>query len=86
VVVIGVDSGGAATPLARAMFDLSLPGAILQSVDIGYSPASPALAGKSAIDGKPTAYACIGSQCSLPVVDAEALRSLLSEQRSLPGP
>jgi uncharacterized protein YyaL (SSP411 family) len=44
--------------------------------------ASPALAGKSAIDGKPTAYACIGPQCSLPLTDPAALLDLLGQQRT----
>jgi uncharacterized protein len=35
-------------------------------------PSSPAH-GKTAIDGKPTAYVCIGPQCSLPVTDPAAL-------------
>ena len=44
-----------------------------------------ALAGKTAIEGKPTAYACLGPQCSLPVTDADVLLALLREQRSLAG-
>jgi len=82
VVVIGTGLEDAAAPLVRAMFDLSLPGAVQQLVDIGRPLASPALLGKTAIEGKPTAYACIGPQCSLPVIDAEALLALLGEQRS----
>ena len=82
VVVIGTGLEDAAAPLVRAMFDLSLPGAVQQLVDISRPLASPALLGKTAIEGKPTAYACIGPQCSLPVIDAEALLALLGEQRS----
>ena len=59
--------------LPRAMFRLSLPGAVQQVIASGQPLASPALAGKTAIDGKPTAYACIGPQCSLPVTAPEAL-------------
>ena len=33
-------------------------------------------------DGKPTAYACLGPQCSLPVTEADALLELLREQRA----
>jgi hypothetical protein len=36
-------------------------------------PASSPAHGKSAIDGKPTAYLCIGPQCSLPVTEPAAL-------------
>ena len=31
------------------------------------------------VDGKPTAYACLGPQCSLPVTDADALLDLLAD-------
>ena len=34
--------------------------------------------GKTAIDGKPTAYVCRGATCSLPVTEPEALAALLA--------
>ena len=68
------------------MFQLSLPGAVQQVVD---EPATArraaALAGKTAVDGKPTAYACLGPQCSLPVTDPDALLELLRTQRAAPA-
>ena len=67
------------------MFDLSLPGAVQQVVPAGQPLASPALAGKTAIAGKPTAYACLGPQCSLPVTEPEALLELLRQQRAAIG-
>jgi uncharacterized protein YyaL (SSP411 family) len=82
VVVIAPGTADASSPLARAMFDLSLPGAVQQVVGADQPLASPALAGKSAIDGKPTAYACIGPQCSLPLTDPAALLDLLRQQRT----
>ena len=69
VVVISPGAGDTTSPLARAMFGLSLPGAVQQVIAAGQPLASPALAGKTALDGKPTAYACIGPQCSLPVTE-----------------
>jgi uncharacterized protein len=69
------------SPLARAMLDLSLPGAVEQVVEPGETLPNPALNGKSAIDGKPTAYACLGPQCSLPVTEPEALVEVLRKQR-----
>ena len=72
----------AALPLARAMFDLSLPGAVEQAIPAGQPLASPALAGKTALAGKPTAYACLGPQCSPPVTEPEALVELLRRQRA----
>ena len=84
VVVIepqAVDAVPGSSPLARAMLDLSLPGAVEQIAEPGRTLANPALTGKSAIDGKATAYACLGPQCSLPVTDPEALVDLLRKQR-----
>ena len=38
--------------------------------------------GKTAEAGRPTAYACIGPKCSLPVTRPDELERLLREQRS----
>ena len=61
---------------------LSLPGAV-QQVRGRRAAACRArpLAGKTAVDGKPTAYACLGPQCSLPVTDPDTLLDLLRKQR-----
>ena len=84
--VVVIAAVGDTTPtLPRAMFQLSLPGAVQQVVDAGQPLASPALAGKTQIEGKPTAYACIGPQCSLPVTDPDALLELLRTQRAAPA-
>ncbi|HXE89308.1 MAG TPA: thioredoxin domain-containing protein, partial [Hyphomicrobiaceae bacterium] len=84
-VVVIEPSGDAAahgsSPLARAMLDLSLPGAVEQVVEPGQTLANPTLNGKSAIGGKATAYACLGPQCSLPVTEPEALVEVLRKQR-----
>ena len=85
VVVIAPGSADPSLPLPRAMFELSLPGAVQQVVGPGQPLTSPALAGKSATEGKPTAYACIGPQCSLPVTDPAALLELLRQQRAATG-
>src|SRR5262245_24558731 len=82
VVIIEPDAQAAASPLAGAMLDLSLPGAVQQVVGSQQPFASPALSGKTAIAGKPTAYACLGPQCSLPVTEPQALLDLLRQQRS----
>ena len=63
------------------MLRLSLPGAIQQAVEASQLPASPALAGKTAVNNQPTAYACIGPTCSLPVANGDALIELLRTQR-----
>jgi hypothetical protein len=64
------------------MFDLSLPGAVQQVLPASGLPAAGPLAGKTAGGGKPTAYACLGPQCSLPVTEPEALVELLRQQRA----
>ena len=84
VVVIKTDDEAASAKLARAMFRLSLPGAIQQAVGGSQLPSSPALAGKTAVNNQPAAYACIGPQCSLPITDGDALIELLRKQRT-PG-
>jgi uncharacterized protein YyaL (SSP411 family) len=84
VVVIEPPGAGAApgsSPLVRAMLDLSLPGTVEHVVEPGHMLQAPGLSGKSMIDGKPTAYACLGPQCSLPVTEPEALVELLRKQR-----
>jgi len=89
VVVIKTDDTDASTKLARAIFKLSLPGAVLQEADVavlgatGISAPGP-LAGKTAQDGKPTAYACLGPQCSLSQTEPDALLAVLRGQRSVP--
>jgi uncharacterized protein len=71
-------------PLARAMFALSLPGAVQQAIAESEAVAlAGPLAGKTAVGGKPTAYACLGPQCSLPVTDPDAFTELLRTQRAV---
>ena len=74
LIVLIVPEGGDAKALRRALSDVSLPNAVVQEVREGESgasalPASSPAHGKTAIDGKPTAYVCIGPQCSLPVTE-----------------
>ena len=88
--MIETADAAASAKLARAMFKLSLPGAVQQVVaetasgPTGLSTAGP-LAGKTAQDGKPTAYACLGPQCSLPVTEPDALLEVLRRQRTAPA-
>ena len=81
-IIIVVPESGDARELRRALSDVSLPGAVVQDIREGESlaPTSPAH-GKTAIDGKPTAYVCIGPQCSAPVADAAALIETVREAR-----
>jgi hypothetical protein len=53
-------------------------------VGAGHALARAALAGNTARGGKPTAYACIGPQCSLPGTEPQGLPDLLRMQRAAP--
>ena len=54
------------------------PNIVLQRINEGAPlPALHPAQGKTTKNGKPTAYVCIGSTCSLPITDAEALASAL---------
>jgi uncharacterized protein YyaL (SSP411 family) len=82
-IVIVLPEGGDATELRRALADVSLPNAVVQEVRAGQSvPANSPAHGKHAIDNKPTAYVCIGPQCSAPVTDAAALVEAVREGRA----
>jgi len=83
-IVLIVPEGGDAKELRRALSEMSLPGAVVQEVREGESlPASSPAHGKTAIDGKPTAYVCIGPQCSLPVTESSALVETLKSARQV---
>jgi uncharacterized protein YyaL (SSP411 family) len=73
-IVLIAPEGSDALALRRALHDVSLPGAVIQEVRAGQDlPASSPAHGKTAIEGKPTAYVCIGPQCSVPVTEPAAL-------------
>jgi uncharacterized protein YyaL (SSP411 family) len=73
IVLIALE-GSDALALRRALHHVSLPGAVIQEVRAGQElPASSPAHGKTAIEGKPTAYVCIGPQCSVPVTEPAAL-------------
>jgi uncharacterized protein YyaL (SSP411 family) len=82
VAVMAPGARDQAAALARAVFRLSVPGAVRQTAGSAEALASPALAGKTPADGRPTAYACIGPRCSAPVTDPDALVDLLRAQRT----
>jgi len=78
LVVIILPEGGDSHELRRALADVSLPNVVVHAVAAGEGgvaalPASSPAHGKTAIGGKPTAYVCIGPQCSLPVTEAAKL-------------
>ena len=87
LIVFVVPEGGDARALRRALNDVSLPGAVVQEIRAGEGasalPASSPAHGKTAIDGKPTAYVCIGPQCSLPVTEPGKLVETIKAARQV---
>jgi uncharacterized protein YyaL (SSP411 family) len=82
VVVVGGKETAATLALSDALMGLSLPGAVQQVLyDPARMPLAPHLSGNKTMDGKATAYVCVGAQCSPPITDAEALSAALREQR-----
>ncbi|MBI1260251.1 MAG: DUF255 domain-containing protein [Rhizobiales bacterium] len=82
IVLIGEET--ACHELRQAVLSLSLPDRILTEIADGATlPAAHPAHGKQAMDGRPTAYVCVGEVCSLPVTDGLSLASALSDARSL---
>ena len=79
-IVLVLPKGGDAGEMRLALQDVSLPGAVVQEIRDGDTLAETSPAhGWRVIDDRPTAYVCIGRQCSAPVTDAgemvEAVRA-----------
>jgi hypothetical protein len=73
--------------MRQATTGISLAGAIELHAppDAGF-PEGSLLHGKTAIDGRATAYVCAGTTCSLPITDPAELRETLRASRLLPMP
>ncbi len=82
IVVAGDRAEEGAAAWRKALAEVSLPGAIIQWVGDGKDvpPSSPA-AGKGRADGKIAAYVCIGPRCSQPLIDPDAVKDKLKEER-----
>ena len=70
--------------MIEALRSLSLPGALEQVVESGGAipSASIAVAAKTAAGDHPTAFVCIGTQCSAPIIDPDTLTKELHRARS----
>jgi uncharacterized protein YyaL (SSP411 family) len=78
IVLIGRRDQAATAPLRRLVFDSCLPNRLLLHVAPDAAlPAGHPAAGKSTLDGRPTAYVCVGTTCSLPVCESDELRTAL---------
>ncbi|MGB3809012.1 MAG: thioredoxin domain-containing protein [Parvibaculum sp.] len=83
IVLIGTRDETAA--MRRTVLGMALPTRILSRIDAGTNlPDNHPAHGKRQIDGKPTAYVCVGETCSLPITNLEDLASALLRARA-PG-
>ncbi|MCE9648065.1 MAG: thioredoxin domain-containing protein [Parvibaculum sp.] len=81
IVLIGTAEG--TSMLRRAALSLALPTrVVLRIADDAALPQTHPAFGKRALDGKPTAYVCVGETCSLPTTDPEELTALLLRARA----
>ncbi len=84
LIVLIVPADGDANELRAALRDVSLPNAVVQEIRQGEAlPSSSMVYGKTAIGGKPTAYVCLGPQCSPPVTDAAKLVETIKTARQV---
>ena len=84
LIVLMVPKGGDASAMRAALTDVSLANAVVREIGEGESlPASSPAAGKTATDGKVSAYVCLGPQCSLPVTDPGKLAQTIKAARQV---
>lgn len=81
VAILGDRSDAAWQTLWRTVLDTPLPGCVLSSGPAQASnwPADHPFTGKQPVDGRPTAYVCIGSTCLAPAMSAEELALRLAD-------
>ena len=84
LVVLMVPEGGHVRTMREALREVSLPNVVVDEVwaDETLPSASPAF-GKTPVDGKTTAYVCLGPQCSLPVTEPDKLVDTIRAARAV---
>lgn len=79
VAILGRAEQAGTEALVEAVFAASIPNRVLMVVDPEAElPKGHPAHGKRQKDHQPTAYICVGTQCSLPVTDAAALKQQLA--------
>jgi uncharacterized protein YyaL (SSP411 family) len=73
-VIVGAPGDDRTEALLAAAFAASAPTRVLIQLQPGASlPAGHPASGKGLVDGRPTAYVCVGRTCGLPVTEPEKL-------------
>ena len=82
IVLAGDLNDAAFTQLRRAVYRVSLPNRIVQTVGSGEAlPEGHPAHGKGLVAGRPAAYVCDGPVCSLPLIEPQALIDNLAALR-----
>ncbi len=80
VVITGPRADDDTRDLLACVRRVSIPNLVLSVIDQDTAlPASHPASRKGAVDGKATAYVCVGPTCSLPMTDGDALAAALHE-------
>jgi uncharacterized protein YyaL (SSP411 family) len=81
VAVVGTRGDPGTADLLRAAHSRSVPDRVLLTIAPDAPlPADHPAHGKGQVDGKPTAYVCVGPVCSLPLTEPEALAAALAPE------
>ena len=84
VAIIGRRGEPATEALVAAAYKVSVPNRVLLvSAPDATLPETHPAAGKTQIDGKPTAYVCLGPTCGLPVTTPAELTASLKATRAI---
>ena len=84
LIVLMVPDGGDVSAMRGALRDVSLPNVVVDEVWVDETlPSSSPAFGKTPVDGKTTAYVCLGPQCSLPVTEPDKLVETIRAARQV---
>jgi hypothetical protein len=82
IVVAGEKEDSDVAGLRRAVYSVSLPNRVVQTLTPGAAlPQGHPAHGKGLVDGRPAAYVCEGPVCSLPLTEPAQLRDMLEKVR-----
>ena len=82
IVVIGDPADAGVAALVDSVREAAIPDRVLAVVPAGVKlPTGHPAEGKTPVDGRPAAYVCVGTSCSLPITEPAALRAALLRPR-----